>query len=131
MKKPDIVVWDETIGYYAKELTYGSDLGAPSIKLENVDGWRRREVSIVNKQFETKYKELLEQYKKLVSEYEINELIYEKVQYNFLPIIGESYYLYKRKDESLFLSLIEPNNFNYEFMGTFKLDTNNKWNKVN
>lgn len=131
MKKPDIVVWDETRGYYAKELTYGSDLGAPSIKLENVDGWRRREVSIVNKQFETKYKELLEQYKKLVSEYEINELIYEKVQYNFLPIIGESYYLYKRKDESLFLSLIEPNNFNYEFMGTFKLDTNNKWNKVN
>ena len=131
MKKPDIVVWDETRGYYAKELTYGSDLGAPSIKLENVDGWRRREVTIVNKQFETKYKELLEQYKKLVSEYEIDELIYEKVQYNFLPIIGESYYLYKRKDESLFLSLIEPNNFNYEFMGTFKLDTNNKWNKVN
>ena len=130
MKKPDIVVWDETRGYYAKELTYGSDLGAPSIKLENVDGWRRREVSIVNKQFETKYKELLEQYKKLVSEYEINELIYEKVQYNFLPIIGESYYLYKREDGTLFLSLIEPSNFKHEFMGTFKLDTNNKWNKI-
>ena len=130
MKKPDIVVWDETRGYYAKELTYGSDLGAPSIKLENVDGWRRREVSIVNKQFETKYKELLEQYKKLVSEYEINELIYEKVQYNFLPIIGESYYLYKREDSTLFLSLIEPSSFKHEFIGTFKLDTNNKWNKI-
>jgi hypothetical protein len=131
MKKPDIVVWDENRGYYAKELTYGSNLSAPSIKLENVNGWRRREVSIVNRQFESKYNELIEQYKKLLDEYETNQLIYEKVQYNFIPIIGELYFLYKRSDGSLFLSLIEPTQFKHEFMGTFKLDTNNKWNKIN
>ena len=28
-KKPDLVVWDEEKGYYQRELTYGSNHGAP------------------------------------------------------------------------------------------------------
>ena len=53
-KKPDIVVWDEERGYYAKELTYGSNLSAPVIKIDDVRGWRQREVTNVNNQFQTK-----------------------------------------------------------------------------
>ncbi len=42
-KKPDIVVWDEEKGYYAKNLPYASDLGAPAIKVDDVKGWRQRQ----------------------------------------------------------------------------------------
>ena len=35
-KKPDLVVWNEEKGYYAKELTYGRNIGAPAIKLDDV-----------------------------------------------------------------------------------------------
>ena len=38
-KKPDLVVWDEEKGYYARELTYGSNVGAPVIKADNVSTW--------------------------------------------------------------------------------------------
>ena len=41
-KKPDLVVWDEEKGYYSKELSYGSNVGAPAIKLEDVGGWKNR-----------------------------------------------------------------------------------------
>ena len=52
-KKPDIIVWDKERGYYSKELTYGSNVGAPSIKLDDVIGWRDREVVNVNHHFKT------------------------------------------------------------------------------
>lgn len=34
-KKPELVVWSEERGYYAGQLTYGSNLGAPAIKLDD------------------------------------------------------------------------------------------------
>ena len=57
-KKPDLVVWSKERGYYAKELTYGSNLGAPAIQLENVDGWKKIQALEVNKQLSTKFNEL-------------------------------------------------------------------------
>jgi len=37
-KYPDLVVYSEEKGFYSKELTYGSNVGAPAIKLEDVSG---------------------------------------------------------------------------------------------
>jgi hypothetical protein len=128
-KKPDIVVWSEERGYYAKELTYGSNLGAPAIKIDDVKGWRQREVSNVNHHFETKYNELKEAAEKLFEEYNWNELIYNHADYSFLPVIGHIYFLYKRDNNSFFLSLIEPNQWKKEYVGKFKLDSSNKWVK--
>ena len=129
-KKPDIVVWDEEHGYYAKELTYGSNLSAPAIEIDDVKGWRQREVTNVNNQFQTKYNEITESIKTLVEEYKWNELIYSHVGYSFLPIVGHIYHLYKRENDTLFLSLIEPNQWKKEHIGSFKLDSSNKWNKL-
>lgn len=129
-KKPDIVVWDEERGYYAKELTYGSNLSAPAIEIDDVKGWRQREVTNVNNQFQTKYNEITESIKTLVEEYKWNELIYSHVDYSFLPIVGHIYHLYKRENDTLFLSLIEPNQWKKEHIGSFKLDSSNKWVKV-
>jgi hypothetical protein len=90
-KKPDIVVWDEEKGYYAKNLPYASDLGAPAIKVDDVKGWRQREVVNANHVFESKFNEIKAEYEKLILEYDLNQFIYSKVEYNFIPVVGHTY----------------------------------------
>ena len=130
-KKPDLVVWSEERGYYARELTYGSNLGAPAIKMDNVAGWKLSSVQNVNTEFQARYSELMEQARKLQQEYEWNELIYGSVEYNFQPTVGQTYHLYRRGNGSLILSIIEPQSWKLEFISSFKLDTTNKWVKIN
>lgn len=128
-KKPDLVVWDKERGYYSKELTYGSSVGAPAIRLEDVTGWKANQANEVNKQFKTKYEELKEEFQKLIDEVNWNELVYSS-QYSFIPIIGGIYHLYVGKSDNLFLSLISPNEWNQQHIGSFKLDSTNKWIKI-
>ena len=128
-KKPDLVVWSEERGYYQGQLTYGSNLGAPAIKLEDVDGWKVSQALDANKHFNEKYEELKEKFNEMLEEVYWNDLIYQS-QYSFIPIIGETYHLYKRKNETLFLSMVEPSSWSMEHVGSFKLDSNKKWNKV-
>jgi hypothetical protein len=129
-KIPDLVVWDEEKGYYARELTYGSNIGAPAIEISNVSTWRQNKVKEVNNQFKAKYEELKAEAEKLINEYNWNELIYSKVQYNFQPTVGEIHHLYIRKNESIFLSIIDPKSWNQNHIASFKLDSNNKWIKI-
>lgn len=129
-KKPDLVVWSEERGYYPRELTYGSNLGAPAIKLDNVAGWKLSNIHNVNTEFQTRYNELMEQASKLQQEYEWNELIYSSVEYNFQPTIGQTYHLYRRDNGSMILSIIEPQSWSLEFIASFRLDSSNKWNKL-
>ena len=129
-KKPDLVVWSEERGYYPRELTYGSNLGAPAIKIDNVDSWRLSKIKDVNSEFETRYNELLTQAQKLKEEYDWNELIYTKVQYTFQPAVGHVYHLYNRGDDTLFLSIIEPSSWKMNYVASFKLDSSNKWIKI-
>ena len=91
-KKPDLVVWDEEKGYYANGLTYGSNLSAPSIQLDDVAGWKQGQAQKANKIFVKKYNELKEEFKELVDEVNWNDLVYSS-NYNFLPVIGETYYV--------------------------------------
>lgn len=124
------MVWSEERGYYPRELTYGSNLGAPAIKLDNVAGWKASNIQTVNQEFETRYNELMEEARKLKQEYEWNDLIYSKVQYSFQPTLGQVYHLYSREDRSLFLSIIDPKSWNMQYVGSFKLDSSNKWIKI-
>lgn len=130
-KKPDIVVWDKERGYYAKNLPYASDLGAPVIKADDVKGWRSREITNANHHFETKYNELREEFNKLIIEFDLNQFIYSEVQYSFIPIVGYKYHIYQKDDGSHFLSLIEPSQWKKKFIFTVSLDSNNKWIKIN
>jgi len=125
-KKPDLVVWDEERGYYPRELTYGSNNGAPAIKLEDVGGWKQIQAQNANKIFTKKYEEIKDEFKKLVDEVSWNEFVYS-VTYNFIPVIGETYYLYEKDDGSVFLSLIAPNEWRMKFLGATRLESNNKW----
>ena len=123
MKKPDNVAENPGL------LPYGSNVSAPAIKVENIDNWKVTNVAKVNHQLETKFNELKEEYKKLVEEYRWNELVYN-AKFAFEPVIGQTYHLYIGRDGNIFLSMIEPNQWNYECVGSFVLDSNNKWNKI-
>ena len=125
-RKPDLVVWNEEKGYYSKELTYASNVGAPAIRLEDVGGWKQIQAQNANKIFTKKYEEIKDEFKKLVDEVSWNEFVYSAT-YNFVPVIGETYYLYEKKDGSPFLSLIAPSEWNMKYIGTTKLESNNKW----
>ena len=49
MKKPDNVADNPGL------LPYASNVGAPAIQIENVEGWKQRNAHSVNKQFQTRF----------------------------------------------------------------------------
>jgi hypothetical protein len=56
MSKPDNVVENAAL------LPYGTNVGAPVIKIEDVSLWKSRGVVSVNNQLATKFNELKEEY---------------------------------------------------------------------
>jgi len=110
-------------------LPYASNVGAPAIRIENIQTWKETRVQNVNKQFEDKFISLKEEYEKLVDEYKWNELVYMS-NFNFEPVIGKTYHLYYSKNETIFLSLIEPSEWKKEHIGSFKYNHDNKWVKI-
>ena len=128
-KKPDNVVFSEKEGYNASILPYGTNVSAPAIQMEDVDSWKMRGVLKVNKQLSTKFNELKAEYQKLVEEYQWNELVY-KAKFSYEPVIGETYHLYIGNDGGVFLSLISPNEWNKEHIGSFQLNSEQKWIKI-
>lgn len=125
-KKPDNVVFSEAEGYNANVLTYSTNVGAPVIQIDDVVAWKRRGVTNVNKEFEEKFNELKSQYENLMQEYEWNQIIYN-AKFTFEPVVGEIYHLYRNENGTNFLSLIGPNEWNKEHIGTFKLNSERKW----
>ena len=83
----------------------------------------------LHKQIVEKYKELNSQIQDLVLEYDLNQMIYS-AKFNFEPVIGEIYHLYTRNTGENFLSLIEPKEWNQKYIGSFKLDSSQKWLRV-
>jgi hypothetical protein len=125
-KKPDNVVYSDDEGFNASVLPYGTNVGAPVIRMDDVVSWKSRGISNVNKQFENKFNELKIQYQNLMEEYEWNELVYNS-KFSFEPVIGEIYHLYRDAAGLNFLSLIGPQEWNKEHIGTFKLNSEKKW----
>ena len=122
-KKPDNV--SDIFGL----LPYGSNVGAPAIKVTNIEHWKEPRIINVNQQFEDKFLELKKEYKKLVDEYQWNDMVYRS-KFSFEPVIGKIYHLYYSKDEKIFLSLISPSEWNKKYIGSFKYNHDNKWIKT-
>lgn len=126
IKKPDNVVYAEKEGYNAHLLPYATSVGAPIIRVDDLVSWKSRGITNVNKEFENKFNELKLQYISLMQEFEWNEMVYSS-KFSFEPVIGEIYHLYRDAAGALFLSLIAPNEWNKEHVGTFKLNSEKKW----
>ena len=128
-EKPDNIVFSIENGYNANILPYGTNVGAPIIRVDDVVSWKNRGISNVNKEFANKFNELKLQYQKLMEEFEWNELVYN-AKFSFEPVIGEIYHLYIGDDVNHFLSLIGPTEWNKEHIATFKLNSDKKWIKL-
>lgn len=122
-KKPDQVADNPGL------LPYGSNVGAPAIKPDDIATWKVEKVVKTNNYFSTRYEEIKEEYRKLIEQYEWNKLVYES-DFRFEPVKGKVYFLYQKQQGKLFLSLIEPELWNEIFIGAFKLDSEDKWIKV-
>ena len=92
-------------------LPYGSNIGAPSIKPTDLTSFKKNGLSKVEKVFDKRYKELLEQAETLQKSFIITQEVYES-KYKFEPIVGEIYHLYEDSNGNKTLSLIEPNKWN-------------------
>jgi len=122
-KKPDNFVDNSGL------LPYGSNIGAPAIQVSNIENWKEPRVLNVNKQFEDRFEQLKQEYQKLIDEYKWNELVY-KSKFSFEPVIGKIYHLYYADNGKIFLSLISPNEWKKEHIGSFKYNHDNKWEKI-
>ena len=129
-KKPANVVYSVEKGFNASVLPYATNIGAPVIRVDDVVSWKSRGIDNVNKELGNKFNELKLQYQKLMQEYEWNELVYS-AKFSFEPVIGEIYYLYRDAAGVNFLSLIGPDEWNKEHIGTFKLNSDKKWILLN
>ena len=112
-------------------LKYSGEISSPVIKQDDIKKWESDAVKTVNDHFSQRFNEIKKEYSKLIEEYQWNDLVY-KSNYSFKPIQGKIYHLYQRDDlkKSLFLSLIGPKEWNMLFIGSFKLLSNNKWEKI-
>lgn len=129
MKKyPDQVVHDEDRGFYSAILPYATNVGAPAIITEDTNAWKQRGINKINKQLEAKFNELKAEFQRMIDELKWNELVYSS-KFNFEPVIGETYHLYVGNDGNVFLSLISPNEWNRECIGSFYLNSDQKWIK--
>ena len=130
-KKPDNVVYNtDTKRYDAFLKPYATNIGAPSImKSADTIAWKNRSITKLNHKVQTRFKELKEQYDELLHEFEQNKLIYI-AKFTFEPIIGEYYHLYERSNGETFLSIISPDECNFNALGSFYLNADQIWKKV-
>ena len=111
-------------------LSYGRTPSSPaSITPEDIQGWIKTVESTFGHYFKEKYDRLKDDWEALVKEYYWNKAVYE-AEINFKPKIGQTYYLYERKNGTYFLSLLSYENTRWEgYMGSFKLTPEHSWLK--
>lgn len=130
-KKPDNVVFNtENQRYDAALKPYATSVGAPVITATDSTAWKNRSINKVNHKINAKYLQLKAEYEKMIKEFEDNTLIFNS-EFTFEPVIGEVYHLYQRKEGNSFLSLIAPEQCNFNHIGSFYLNVDQTWEKVN
>jgi len=111
-------------------LPYGIVPQAPAITVPDVALFKKSRSMGVVHHFNTRVNEIKRTYEKFLEEVRVNDMIYS-ARYNFVPIVGRVYHLYKVSEGDYMLSLIEPAKWNkYEFVGSYKMASNDVWELV-
>jgi hypothetical protein len=113
----------------ANLLSYPSHVGAPKIDVPDLSSFKRNGTDKVNKIYDTKYKELMQDAENLYKSFIINQEVYES-SYRFEPIIGQIYHLYEDIKGEKFLSLIEPNTWRQKHVYSVILNSDMVWIKI-
>ncbi len=128
--KPDNVVFDPIKQRYtASQKPYATNLGAPFITTVDTVAWKNRNICSANQLFSAQYFELKAAYEALMAQFEYNNLVYS-AKFNFEPIVGNTYHLYQSISHGAFLSVIGPNECNFDFIGSFKLNADKLWERL-
>jgi hypothetical protein len=126
-KYPDIIVFNEETGRFdANTKHYPTNVGSQKFEVLQID---KSDALKADKYFNKRLEELKEEYDKLINEYETTKLLYS-TNYGFQPILGHSYHIYRGKDGNTFLSLINPNEWDKEYLGSYRLNTNGTWESI-
>ncbi len=129
-KKPDNIVFNEDTNTYDAYLKpYATNLSSPVIKITDTISWKKQNIYKANNQFNAEYEELKEAYQLLMNKYKYNDIVYNS-RFSFEPIVGKTYHLYKKKEDDLFLSILAPNECNFNFVGSFLLTSDKIWQKI-
>jgi hypothetical protein len=129
-KKPDNIVFDEdTQKYHGKLSPFAVGVSAPKITPPDITSWKNTHIISANNQFKAQYEALQESYQALMNNFEYNDLVYS-AKFNFEPIVGKEYHLYRAKDESTFLSMILPHECTFDHVGSFRLTADKTWEKL-
>ena len=118
-------------------LPYAHNVGSAVIKPIDKGRVKGLAVSAMYEQTEMQLDQIREQINLLAQQaqaikdrVEISETIY-LAEIGFKPLIGHTYHLYKKKDESHVLSMVAPeewgSNTPYEFIATVKLLSDHTW----
>jgi len=126
-KYSDNIVYNiDTNTFDANTKMYPTTIGSQKFEPIVVD---KSESLKADKYFNSKLNELKREYDSLVNDYQNTKLIYES-EYNFQPIVGETYHLYENKKGQLFLSIIKPNEWKQKCLGSYLLLNNGVWEKL-
>lgn len=129
-KKPDYVVYNEqTERYHAATLPYASGVAAPKITTPDITSWKQNHINKVNHELKSQFEQLREQYENMLKKYEDNQLVYS-ANFSFEPIVGETYHLYMGTDGRHFLSVIAPQECQWEFIGSYRLSSDKLWEAI-
>jgi hypothetical protein len=129
MNKDDNVVHSEERGYYSSTLTHGTTLSSPPIKIENTLGWKNEKLIQLKHNFDTELNNIQKQYDELVQSWMINERVYS-AKCSFIPVVGNIYHLYLNRHNEEFLSIISPNEWDMEWIGSYELNIDGKWKEI-
>lgn len=128
--RPDNVVYNEAEQRYDAALRpYPTNVGAPVIRITDTLAWKNRVLSKVNHRIGSKFNELKKEYNALMDEYKWNSMVLN-AKFSFEPVVGEIYHLYQRENGDTFLSLIAPEQCNFNAVGSFYLDADMIWKKI-
>lgn len=129
-KKPDQIVFNqEKQQYDAFSRDYITSISGPKIELPDVVSWKSNNIYAANKHFMSGFEDIKQSYENLMEVYQYNVMIYA-AKYNFEPIVGHVYHLYKKSDASFFLSILQPNECNFNYIGSFRLNSDKVWKKI-
>lgn len=121
-KKPDMVVDQPQI------MQYPTNVGAPAFFVPDVLKHKNEKGANAVNYFDTKFNEIKKQYEELIELARDTETVYNS-KYDFVPVVGKTYHLYKSVANNLFLSIIEPNEWSMDYKGSFKFTSESTWKR--
>jgi hypothetical protein len=115
-------------GVRANFLPYPASTLGPAIVPNDLTSFRSRGASEVEKRLHQELLELREKYLRVIDQFNWNRLVYE-AEFRFEPVTGETYHLY-RDGGRFSLSLVGPQEWAREFVGSFRLNIDRCWEPV-